>query len=177
MNDIKVYLSIGSNLGDRKHNIDTALTLISHIPGVKLKDVSDILETEPYGFSSTHKFLNCAVVIEFNPLEAKKEVCNTDSRLSENTEVEEAIFLLNALKNIEWVMGRRDTVKYNSSGQRIYHSRIIDIDILFYGTKVINTERITVPHQSMAERDFVMIPLHQIADSNIKSAFPKIFGK
>ena len=74
-------------------------------------------------------------------------------------------------------MGRRATVKYNSSGKRIYHSRIIDIDILLYGTKVIRTEKITVPHPSMASRDFVMIPLRQIADSKIMSAFPEIFGK
>lgn len=174
-NRIKVYLSLGSNLGDRNHNLDTALTLISHIPGVRLLEVSDFLETEPWGFSSSNKFLNCAASIEYNPTEAKKEVCNTEQRLSENVKMEEAIYLLNALKNIEWVMGRRDSLKFDSGGKRIYSSRIIDIDILLYGTKIIRTERLTVPHPSMATRDFVMIPLRQITDDEIKSAFPDIF--
>ena len=175
--DITVYLSLGSNIGDREHNMRTALTLISHIPGVKILRVSDNLETEPWGFSSTNKFLNCAASIEFNPRLAKLKVCSTDRKLSDNVEVEEAIYLLNALKNIEWVMGRRDTVKFNSEGKRIYHSRIIDIDILFFGKKVIDTERIKVPHVSMADRDFVMIPLRQIVDNDIISSFPKIFRK
>ena len=177
MSHIKVYLSIGTNLGDRKKNIDTAMTLISHIPGVRVLSISDIMETEPWGFESYDNFLNCAVSIDYNPTEAKRKVCNTEQKLSDNVCVEEAIYLLNALKNIEWVMGRRETVKYNSSGKRIYHSRIIDIDILLYGTKVIRTEKITVPHPSMVSRDFVMIPLRQIADSKIMSAFPEIFGK
>ena len=74
-------------------------------------------------------------------------------------------------------MGRRETLKFNSEGKRLYHSRIIDIDILFYGTENIRTERLTVPHPLMKERDFVMIPLRQIADSKIISSFPDIFGK
>ena len=176
-NIIRVYISLGSNLGDRNNNLDTALTLISHIPGVKLMDVSDYLETEPWGFTPSHKFLNCAASIDYNPTETKKVVCNTEQRLSENVGEEESIYLLNALKNIEWVMGRRETLKFNSEGKRLYHSRIIDIDILFYGTENIRTERLTVPHPLMKERDFVMIPLRQIADSKIISSFPDIFGK
>lgn len=177
VNIIRVYLSLGSNLGDKKNNLDTALTLISHIPGVKLVEVSEFIETEPWGFSSSHKFLNCAAAIDYNPTETKKEVCNTEQRLSDNVEEEEAIYLLNALKNIEWVMGRRESVKFNSEGKRIYHSRLIDIDILLYSTKNIRTDKLTVPHPLMKERDFVMRPLLQITDDNIKSSFPDIFGK
>ena len=175
--NIDVYLSLGSNIGDRRDNIDTALKLISHIPGVKLVRVSDIIETEPWGFGCSQKFLNCVAEITFSPSEMKMQVCDTDRRLSSDFVREEAILLLNAMKNIEWAMGRREKLEFDINGNRIYHSRIIDIDLLIFGKYRIDTKQLVIPHPLMSERDFVMIPLMQIVKKKIKSEFPEIFGK
>ncbi|MGN1210265.1 MAG: 2-amino-4-hydroxy-6-hydroxymethyldihydropteridine diphosphokinase [Candidatus Cryptobacteroides sp.] len=161
--NIDVYLSLGSNIGDRRDNIDTALKLISHIPGVKVLNVSDIIETEPWGFECRRKFLNCVAEITFSP--------------SSDFVMEEAIYLLNAMKNIEWAMGRREKLVFDINGNRIYHSRIIDIDLLIFGKYRIDTKQLVIPHPLMSERDFVMIPLMQIVKKNIKSEFPEIFAK
>ena len=172
---IDVYISLGTNIGDRQNNIETALNLISHIPGVKVGSVSEIIETEPWGFTSDRKFLNCVSRLEFFPDKTKMQLCNTDIRLSDNNRLEEAIYLLNAFKNIEWAMGRRDKMEFDTLGNRVYHSRIIDIDILLYGKYRIDTKKLVVPHPLMAERDFVMRPLMSIVDDGIKSEFPEIF--
>lgn len=173
---IDVYLSLGSNIGDRRDNIETALKLISHIPGVRLVNVSDIMETDPWGFECSRKFMNCVAEITFSPSEMKLKVCNTDRRLSSDYKKEEAIYLLNAMKNIEWAMGRREKMEFDINGNRIYHSRIIDIDLLLFGRYRIDTKQLVIPHPLMAERDFVMKPLMQIVKKNIKSEFPEIFG-
>ena len=72
-------------------------------------------------------------------------------------------------------MGRTDPPEYDADGRRIYHSRIIDIDILFYGKEVIETEELTIPHPRIAERDFVKKPLKEIAKKSFREAFPEIF--
>lgn len=156
-----VYLSLGTNLGDKERNINTALDLISLIPGVRIAAVSDLLETEPWGFESSDNFLNCAVKLEFS--------------YAHDGSVNEAVGLLDSFKDIERSMGRNTEVQFDNSGNRIYHSRIIDIDILFLGNKRIDTERLTIPHPLMEQRDFVMKPLIQIADEKIKSEFPEVF--
>ena len=66
--------------------------------------------------------------------------------------------------------------EWDAAGHRIYHDRPIDIDILFWGTRRIRTTRLEIPHPLMAQRDFVMIPLREIADAQIMRAFPEIFA-
>ena len=63
-------------------------------------------------------------------------------------------------------MGRREKVEYAADGSRIYHDRIIDIDILLYGDERIDTPELTVPHPKMREREFVMLPLREIFDQD-----------
>ena len=133
-----LYLSLGSNLGDREDMLRRAIALIGERVG-KVQRVSSFIETEPWGFQSEHPFLNaaCLVLTTLSPLEC-----------------------LDATQQIERELGRRT----KSSGG-IYHDRPIDIDLLLYGNLKLSTPRLTIPHPHMYERDFVMIPLREIMPS------------
>lgn len=130
-----VFLSLGTNLGSKEHNLNTAIQEISKRIG-SVTAQSDFIETEPWGFSSDNGFLNAAVKVEtaLTPFE-----------------------VLNATQQIEQDMGRTE-----KSVNAEYHDRIIDIDILLYNDLSISTPTLTIPHPLMNERDFVLIPLNQI---------------
>ena len=130
-----VYFSLGSNLGDKKQNLSTAIKLMEKQIGVLLRQ-SAFLETEPWGFQSDNSFVNAAICMEttLEPFEVLTET-----------------------QKIEREMGR--TIK-SVNGE--YHDRIIDIDSLLYDDLHINTPQLTIPHPLMEERDFVMIPLREI---------------
>lgn len=130
-----VYLSLGSNLGDRHHTMRRAIELI----GIQIGTVdrqSSPIETEPWGFESPNKFLNMCV------------------RVLTTLQPEQ---LLAATKAIECTLGRT-----SKSVDGRYHDRPIDIDILMYDDLHISTPDLTLPHPLMHERDFVMIPLREI---------------
>lgn len=131
-----LYLSLGTNLGDRQKNLSLALELIGREVGTVVS-ASDIMETEPWGFESANRFLNMVIKVETNlqPLEA-----------------------LHVTQEIERRLGRR--VK-SVNGQ--YHDRLIDIDLLIYDDTTMSTPELTLPHPRMYQRDFVMKPLLQIA--------------
>ena len=137
----ELYLSLGSNLGDREDMLRRAITLIGERVG-KVQCVSSFIETEPWGFQSEHPFLNaaCLVLTTLSPLEC-----------------------LDATQQIERELGRRT----KSSGG-IYHDRPIDIDLLMYDDLQLSTPRLTLPHPHMHERDFVMIPLREILPTTMK---------
>lgn len=102
---------------------------------------SGVIETVSCGFDG-EDFLNCAVMFELD-----------DSPFS----------VLRICKRIEAEMGRPNTKpEYDDKGNRIYHNRVIDIDILLFGDRKIETETLTIPHPRMYERDFVMVPLKEI---------------
>ena len=146
---VDLYLSLGSNQGDREQNIENAVSLLNIELKTPYKAISSLLETEPWGFESDEKFLNAAVHYElmlpkgYNP-EA------------------EGLMILEICKDIERRLGRNTKVKYNAEGDRIYSDRPIDIDILLFGDNKIDCAELTVPHKLMYERDFVMIPLNEI---------------
>ena len=83
--------------------------------------------------------------------------------------------ILAICKDIERRLGRDDAPEYDADGRRVYHNRAIDIDILFYGKERIDCEDLQVPHPLIAERDFVKIPLAEIAKPSLKAAFPEYF--
>ena len=112
--------------------------------------VSNIYETEPWGFESQQKFMNAVVLYEL------------DLPQGYNPEAE-GLMILEVCKDIERRLGRTGKPQYNEQGERIYTSRPIDIDILLFGDNRIDCEELTVPHKLMYERDFVMIPLKEIA--------------
>ena len=137
-----LYLSLGTNLGDRRQNLKSALELIGSKVGTVVS-ASDIIETDPWGFESPNPFLNTVVKVEtdLKPLE-----------------------VLDVTQEIEQQLGRA-TKSVNGE----YHDRLIDIDILLYDDLVMDTPELTIPHPLMYERKFVMEPLAQIAPELVKS--------
>ena len=146
---VDLYLSLGSNQGDRAENIENAISLLNIELKTPYKAVSSLLETEPWGFESNDKFLNAAVHYQ---LQLKKGY---------NPEAE-ALMILEICKDIERRLGRTGEPEYDEVGDRIYRSRPIDIDILLFGDNKIDCPELTIPHKLMYERDFVMIPLREI---------------
>ena len=157
---IHLYLSLGSNMGDRLANIKTALALLDEAFGTGYKRLSGIIETRSWGFDAPD-FLNCAVLYELPRKRVSAEV--------------QALGILDTVKRVERVLGREENVEYDAAGERVYHSRPIDIDILFFGTHVIDHPRLQVPHPLMPQRDFVMVPLREIANKRVRTSFPDIF--
>ena len=128
------YLGIGSNLGDRRKNIALALSKIKALDHTTIMKVSKIIETEPVGGPPTQgKCLNAALKIK--------------TALP-------ALRLLKALKKIEKALGRTKTARNGP--------RVIDLDILFYGDKIIKRKDLTVPHPRIFERQFVIKPLFEV---------------
>ena len=146
---VELYLSLGSNQGDRRLNIEHAVSMLNIELKRPYKAVSSIIETEPWGFDSDEKFLNAVVLYE---LEMPKGY---------NAEAE-ALMILEICKGIERKLGRTGSPQYDVEGNRIYTSRPIDIDILLFGDNRIDCPELTVPHRHMYDRDFVMIPLKEI---------------
>ena len=149
MEKVDLYLSLGSNQGDRRQNIENALSLLNIEFKTPYKAVSSLIETEPWGFESQDKFINAAVHYElYLPKGYNPEA--------------EGLMILEICKDIERRLGRTGEPEYNEAGERIYRSRPIDIDILLFGDNKIDCTELTVPHKLMYERDFVMIPLKEI---------------
>lgn len=146
-----LYLSLGSNQGDRRKNIEDALSMLNIELGTSYKALSSLIETEPWGFESEEKFINAAVLYEIELPEGY------------NPEAE-GLMILEICKDIERRMGRTGEPQYDGDGNRIYTSRPIDIDILLFGDDRIDCPELTVPHKLMYERDFVMVPLKEIND-------------
>ena len=155
----RIYLSIGTNQGDREANLSRALRELQQALGTAPAALSSVLETPAWGFEGPD-FLNCVVC--FDPAPALRL---TPTRL------------LDLCQAIERRMGRSGGPEWDAEGRRIYHDRPIDIDILFWGCRHIHTERLTIPHPLMKQRDFVMTPLREIADGRILRAFPEIFER
>ena len=156
---VSVYLGLGSNLGDRRKNLERALTLLDESFGRHYTALSRMIETKAWGFKGD-KFLNACVLYRI---------------YRKGSPEEQGHEILALCKEIERTLGRDEKPEYDADGNRIYHNRTIDIDILFYGTEHIDTEELTVPHPLIAERDFVKIPLAEIAKPSLRTAFPEYF--
>ena len=135
----KLYLGLGSNLGDREANIRRALTLIDERLGSVYR-VSSFIETEPVGFCSNHRFINavCLVHTMMSPISCLRET-----------------------QKIEQELGRIQK-SICTDGTLQHFDRTIDIDLLIYDDLITNTPELTLPHPRMKERDFVMLPLEEI---------------
>ena len=151
---VELYLSLGSNKGDRRHNLEAAISMLNIELGTPFKAVSGFIETEPWGFESECGFMNAAVLYEL------------DLPVNFNPEAE-GLIILDICKSIERRLGRTGSPQYDEKGNRIYSDRPIDIDILLLGDSRIDCDELTVPHKLMYERDFVMIPLKEIATPSV----------
>jgi dihydroneopterin aldolase/2-amino-4-hydroxy-6-hydroxymethyldihydropteridine diphosphokinase len=143
----KVYLSLGSSVGDRRQTLESALEALNKVEGVKVTNLSSFIETEPYGGVARNKFLNCAAEIEcLIPPEQ----------------------LLSEIHRIEKEGGRvRD---------KRWDDRTLDIDIIFFGNKIIAEEGLIVPHPDYFNRQFVLQPLKEIAPDFVCPLLKKRIG-
>ena len=159
MERVDVFLGLGSNLGDRDVNLLRAMNLLDEAFGMHPERISRIVETPAWGFEGPD-FLNLCVL--YRPVR-------------QGTPVQHASEILRQVKAIEKAMGREEEALFDAGGRRIYHNRVIDIDILLYGTETIQTEELIVPHPLIGQRDFVKKPLLEISKPKVREAFPEIF--
>ncbi len=143
-----VYIGIGSNLGNREENIVNAIARIGKHKGIYLVTRSGLYVTKPIGGPPQPDYVNCVA-------ELKTEV--------------EPLKLLETFKMIELELGRKPGVRWGP--------RIIDIDILLYGNRVINEDNLKIPHESMHERIFVLEPLCEISPELIHPVLKKTIFK
>lgn len=134
----EVYLSLGSNLGDRKAQLQEAVRLLQTNPSISNIKMSSIYETAPVGYLDQHAFLNLVIRLEtsLSPLE-----------------------LLDICQEIEQALHRERLVRWGP--------RTVDLDVLLYGQEQLATERLTIPHPRMYERAFVLVPLQELMPSLI----------
>ena len=160
MERVEVYLGLGSNEGDRDLNLLRAVNLLDEAFGTHPERISRIVETPSWGFEGPD-FLNFCVLYRL-PVKGSPQ--------------EQATEILHQVKEVERALGRREEVLFDADGKRLYHNRPIDIDILLFGTEVINTEELTIPHPLIAQREFVLKPLLEISKPNVRESFPEIFA-
>lgn len=141
------YIALGSNLGDKEKNLRRALLLLTQ-QGVEVVKVSDFLKTEPYGVTDQPQFLNA--------------VCEVRTNLA-------PMALLDVLLATELAMGR---VRLRHWGERN-----IDLDLLLYDNVVLDTERLRLPHPDMQNRDFVLLPLAEIAPESMHPVLQKTISE
>lgn len=134
----EVYLSLGSNLGDRKAQLQEAVRLLQTNPSISNIKMSSIYETAPVGYLNQGAFLNLVIRLEtsLSPLE-----------------------LLDICQEIEQALHRERLVRWGP--------RTVDLDVLLYGQEQVATERLTIPHPRMYERAFVLVPLQELMPSLI----------
>ncbi len=134
----RVYLSLGSNIGNKRKNLLEAIRKIGELENTEVVKSSTILETEPFGYLEQDNFLNAC--LEVKTLMTAQE-------------------FLKEILQIELNMGRVREIKWGP--------RIIDIDILFYDKEIIEEDNLAVPHPWICEREFVLDPLSEIAPNYI----------
>lgn len=130
----RVFICLGSNIGDRLHYLRSALILVEALPGIAVRKVSAVYETEPVGKKDQGYFLNAVVEAE--------------TALS-------ALELADKLKGLEKQLGRTKSERWGP--------REIDIDLLYVGGRIIEEDTLIVPHPEISNRKFVLIPMNELA--------------
>jgi 2-amino-4-hydroxy-6-hydroxymethyldihydropteridine diphosphokinase len=131
---VEIGLGLGSNIGDATGNIREALRLLRASDIIEITKISSVYKTAPWGYKDQAPFAN-ACALAYTELDPER--------------------LLAAVKGIEAEMGRTKTVRWGP--------RLIDIDILFYGSKSLVSDSLVLPHKELFNRAFVLIPLAEIA--------------
>lgn len=144
----KVYLSLGSNMGNRQGYLQKAVEALNHLPETEVKEVSSYYETAAWGLRDQADFLNLALSLE--------------------TQLPAAT-LLSSCQQIEKDL---DRVRHEHWGPRT-----VDIDILLYGQEIWETEHLKVPHPFMTQRAFVLVPLLEIAEDLVEPQTGQAYEK
>lgn len=146
----ELIIGLGSNLGDRRKNIEKAIEMIGEkIGGVEA--VSSLLETKPWGFESNNRFLNCAVLLG-------KPGSSAPDLIS-------AIRIMEILQSIEHEFGRVRT--------GVYADRVIDLDILFFGDLIADVPGLIIPHPKLHQRDFILTSLMELCPGKVHPVLGK----
>lgn len=146
---VDAYLLLGTNMGDRAGHLHEALTLLSaQAPAICITATSPVYETAAWGKIEQDDYLNQAIAIR-TTLPAQN--------------------LLQVTGSIESRMGR--------IRKKVWEPRIIDIDILFYGSQIIHNNKLTIPHPHLQERKFVLTPLAEIAPDLMHPVLHKTIGE
>ncbi len=138
------YLGLGSNLGDKQNYITEAINLISRLKDVEIKRTSSVIETTPFGKTDQPDFLNCVIELE-------------------TTLIPED--LLKKCSYIENQLGRTRIEKWGA--------RTIDIDLLFFGDTIMNTDALVLPHPELHKREFVLTSLNELCPDLVHPIFNK----
>lgn len=134
----KVYLSLGSNMGDRQLYLEEAMNLLGQIESIEIRKVSSFYETVPVGYLDQDLFLNVAVEIE--------TILKPEA-------------LLEACQSVEHKLHRKRLIRWGP--------RTVDVDIIFYDDIKLVSENLEIPHPRALERAFVMWPIYEIAEDLI----------
>jgi len=134
MNKEKVFIGLGSNLGDKIGNIERALVMLGDIPGTKVNLVAPYYGTAPVGYTEQDWFVNTVAEIQTSLQPGR---------------------LLDEMLGVENIMGRERQIRWGP--------RVVDLDLLLYGHREICEPGLEVPHPRMLERAFVMVPLADLA--------------
>ena len=141
-----VYLSLGSNLGDRVGYLQQATSLLNASEKINVVATSSFYESEPWQMNSENWFVNAVI------------------QIATTLTPEE---LLNACQRIEKQLGRKRL------SSEVYTDRTIDIDILFYDDLIIKTDRLVIPHRNFSKRAFVLVPMLEIAQDFVHPLYKK----
>ena len=134
----EVYLSAGSNMGDKKAFLDQGTEYLKARRDIRIIKASSYIETEPYGYTAQDRFLNCCIRLE--------TILPPDE-------------LLDVLHEAEADAGRERAIHWGP--------RTLDLDIIFYDDIVLSSENLIIPHQDMQNRDFVLIPLCELCPGKV----------
>ena len=140
----KAYLALGSNIGDPATNIKQAIDALNRVPGIKIDKISSFLRTKPWGYADQKDFINACASVE--------------TELSPES-------LLGGCLGIEAGLGRIRKIKNGP--------RLIDIDLIIYEGITRNTNELVLPHPRYRERDFVLRPLSEIVEGQLKDSVLK----
>ena len=145
-----VFLSLGSNIGDRLGYVQQAASILGTTKDIRIIATSSFYETEPWQMDSPNWFVNAIV------------------QISTSLTPEELLIVIN---RIESQLGRERCEK------REYTDRTIDIDILFYDDKIMNTEKLTIPHKFFHRRACMLVPMLEIAQDFVHPLFKKTISE
>jgi 2-amino-4-hydroxy-6-hydroxymethyldihydropteridine diphosphokinase len=129
-----IFIALGTNIGNRRDNLNNALSALEEKQIFQIDQSSHIYETEPWGYLDQDSFLNMVI---------------------QGSSIHPPTILLKKLKSLEIQLGRSPTFHYGP--------RVIDMDILFYDQQIVKTPKLIIPHPEMQNRDFVLFPLCEIA--------------